>query len=76
MYQEVERTLGEQIRSERAAIIDTSKRDSGKVKSLFETRKKLTDQQVEDRALSGVEKANQFKYINTELNKAFVKDLE
>ena len=76
MYQEIERTMGEQIRSGRASIIETTRKETGKIKTLFQTRKQLSDEQVEDKALSGLDRANQFKYINTELNKAFTKDLE
>ena len=76
MYQEIERTMGEQIRSGRAGIIETTRKETGKIKTLFQTRKQLSDEQVEDKALSSLDRANQFKYINTELNKAFTKDLE
>lgn len=76
MYAEINRSLGEQIRNERAAIFETTKKETGKIRTLFQTRQKLSDEQVEGRAISQVELANQFKYINTELNKAFTKDLQ
>lgn len=66
----------QKIKQEWSGILDATKRDTGKVKSLFETRKKLSDQEVENSALSKLDKANEFKFINTELNKAFTKDLE
>jgi hypothetical protein len=47
MYQEIESTLGEQIRQERLAIIDTTKKETGKVKTIVETRRQLSDEQVE-----------------------------
>ncbi len=76
IYNEIEKTFGEKIRAERADIIDSTKKETGKIRTLFQTRKQLSDVQVEDRALSNLERANQFKYINTELNKAFTKDLQ
>lgn len=76
IYNEIERTFGERIRAERSEIIESTKKETGKIRTLFQTRKQLSDVQVEERALSNLELANQFKYINTELNKAFTKDLQ
>lgn len=66
----------QRIKAEWSQIQNQTKMDLGRVKSLFETRKKLTNQEVENSAISKLETANEFKFINTELNKAFTKDLQ
>jgi len=77
LYQAIRRTdIVERVKNERNLIIQDTRHETGTVKNIIETRKKLKNSEVTDRAISGIEKANQFKYINTELNKAFTKDLQ
>lgn len=71
----------QRIKSEWSQILDTTKKETGKVRSNIETRVSLSNA-VKGRStdtnglLTDLSEASKFTYINAALNRAFIQDLE